>query len=71
MPKLAPGRHIYFDLAQYKCTAQRMPEPDDDDVYVVISLNGAHFEEFICDASLTTEAIRILTARKIFEDCNG
>lgn len=71
MPKLSkplrPGRHTYFDIAQYKCTAQRMPEPDDDDVYVVVSLNGTHFAEFICAANLTTAAIRNVTARKIFE----
>jgi len=65
---LEPGELYCFDIAQYKCTAQRMPEPREDDVYVVVSLNGEHVGEFICDAELTVVAIRILTARRIFEE---
>lgn len=65
---LCPGRYVYFDIAQYQCTALRQPEPYENDVHVVVSLNGTHFAEFIVVAAgLTVAAIRTMTARKIFD----
>lgn len=66
-PTLRSGRFIYFDIAQYQCTALRQPEPNENDVYVAVYLNGTHFADFIVDAGLTIAAIRTMAARKIFD----
>jgi D-serine deaminase-like pyridoxal phosphate-dependent protein len=66
-PTLRPGRFIYFDVAQYQCTALRQSESNGGAVYVAVYLNGAHFAEFIVDAGLTIAAIRTMAARKIFD----